>query len=683
MRVVIDIRRVLRSSELWLFCAIFLVLGVLVLPVPTVVIDALLAVSICSSLLLVVFAVRVQSPTELSTFPSILLFLTVFRLAVDVAVARAVLVTGDAGDLVVVFGKFVAGGNVGIGLMVFLIICVVQFIVIAKGSERVAEVAARFTLDGLPGRQMSIDADLRNGAITESKAAELRAELEKETQFHGAMDGAVRFVKGDVIAGLIIVLIILVGGIGVGVVSRGLDVSDAVQKYSILTIGGGLLSQIGSVLSALAAALLTTRSSKDGRTDLGTMLIRQFSNYPVVLVVVGVGAGVLASIPGLPVAPFLACGGALIGFGVYLQRKRNAAGLGAIQGGAESEEREARAFQLFSARNAPVTSGPVRLSVAANLGSAAILQGIGERYVALAQFIRADMGLEIPQLEIVVSAELAASTYAIYLHGTERAKGRFELLSNTAGSTGGLLRHDIKGQTWCWLAALGSTSKNGTTSVAESISTVQDAASAHLHTCITNNLQRIPTVGDIKKILCSGGKEYTNMLNDITRDVPLIRVCGLVRSLIQEGVPIHNVRALCAGLVVADPASNDDAAVMQSMRLSLRDGICARLMHGRDFLEVVEVGSHIELMLRDMESPGSSLGQEMLTADRIGGLREQLNILIGRSELPNAGRVGVVVNGELRIAAIGLLRQADSRAVVITWDEIGEDVAVRSLGTLE
>jgi type III secretion protein V len=681
MKITKEFIRISRASELWLFLAIFLVLAVLVLPVPTVVIDGLLAVSICSSLLMVVFAVRVQSPTELSTFPSVLLILTVFRLSVDVAVARSVLVSGDAGQLVVIFGKFVAGGNVGIGLMVFLIISVVQFIVIAKGSERVAEVAARFTLDGLPGRQMSIDADLRNGAITEERAVELRAELEKETQFHGAMDGAVRFVKGDVIAGLIIVFIILVGGIGVGVMSRNLDLGDAIDRYSILTIGGGLLSQIGSVLSALAAALLITRSSKDGRTDLGTNLIRQFSNYPTVLIVVGVGACVLATVPGLPAVPFIACGIALFGFGTYLQRKRNAAGLGALHGDLEVAGKDATPFELFSARNAPHTAGAIRVGISKNLGLASVLQGIGEGYAKLVLDVQVDMGIALQQLEIVVLEDVAVGTYTISLHGNERARGRFDVLCGKDGETGVSMSHTLKGQVWLWAASEHSAANDGVSS--KNVSQVQAAIVEHIRFCVLRNLNRVPTVGDIKKMLSSGGKDYANMLADVTRNVPLIRVCGIVRRLIEEGVPLHNVRACAAGLVVANPAENDDAAVVQSMRLSLRDGICSRLVGGGDRLELIEVSEHLEYALCELSDEVGPHKETVLSTERVNGLREQFLVLCQRSERQDAKWFAVVVNPETRVPAIEIIKQIDPRASVITWDEINDEVSVCALGTLE
>jgi type III secretion protein V len=671
--------KIAAGSETWLFLGIFGVVGILVLPMPVMVIDALLAVTICLALILVVFAVRVKSPTELSTFPSVLLFLTVFRIAIDVAVTRAVLVNGDAGHLVLAFGRFVAGGSVGIGLMVFLTITVVQFIVIAKGSERVAEVVARFTLDGLPGRQMSIDADLRNGAITEEQAMERRSELERETQFHGSMDGAVRFVKGDVIACLIIVFINLIGGIGVGVLSRGLEFGDAIDKYSILSIGGGLISQIGSVLTALAAALLTTRSSKDAKTDLGTNFVRQFSGYPSVLVVVGCGCFLVALVPGLPWGAFVACGIVLIAYGLRQHKVRLAMGFGGLDGQAEDSGAAVKPYHVFSARTMPDTAGSIRLVLPKNLAKARVLEGLGKRYASILSDTMESSGVRLPMLEIIISEQNKNDCYQISMHGVERSRGTIDAVLDKDGMTTQPLTAYSSGKTWSWKPSADSTTN------AQLPGTFVDAAAmvgAHLEICIAANLHRIPTVGDIRKLLSSGGKDYATMLADLTRGVALVRVCGIVRRLIHEGVPVHNVRALMAGLLMADPAQKDDDTIVDMLRVTLRDSLCAKLSGGANELDVVEIGDHLAVELSDAMQRSGGANSSMLPPERVTGLREQFAHL-AETFPAHSGKFVLIASNELRSAATAVLRLVHPTAIVLAWGELSDDLEVRSLGTLE
>ena len=259
----------------------------LVLPLPHWLLDALIAVSIASGIGLLVFAIYVKSPVHLSTFPGLLLLTTMFRIALNVATARQILLTGDGGHIIETFGKLVVGGNLVVGLVVFSIVAIVQFIVIAKGAERVAEVAARFTLDAMPGKQVSIDSDVRSGTLTQDQARTARVLLSSESQMFGAMDGAMKFVKGDVLAGMIIVLVNLVGGMLVGIFYHAMTASEAVNRYAILAIGDGLASQLPALLVAMAAGILVTRAANENAPDLGGQIGMQLFASPRSLLVTG------------------------------------------------------------------------------------------------------------------------------------------------------------------------------------------------------------------------------------------------------------------------------------------------------------------------------------------------------------------------------------------------------------
>ncbi|TVR09804.1 MAG: type III secretion system protein [Salinarimonadaceae bacterium] len=288
-----------------------LIVAMLVLPLPTWLIDALLAINLTLSLVVLISATYLRSPLEMSSFPSIILMTSIMRVALSVATTRLILATGDPGALIVAFGQFVISGNLVVGLVIFLIIAVVQFMVVTKGAERISEVAARFTLDALPGKQMSIDNDVRAGDITAEEARDKRQTLQLEMQFHGAMDGAMRFVKGDAIAGLIIVFINLVGGMTIGMAQRGLSAGEAGQLYVLLSVGDGLIAQIPAMFIALAAGTIVTRVTTDKSSNLGQDITRQIGADPKALGVAGIVAVSMGFIPGFPTAVFLILGSML------------------------------------------------------------------------------------------------------------------------------------------------------------------------------------------------------------------------------------------------------------------------------------------------------------------------------------------------------------------------------------
>ena len=306
-------------TDVLMAMAIMLVLGVLFFPVPPAMLDVLLAASIGSAVLVIVYAMSITSPLELSSFPSILLLLTLFRLAMNVATTRQILLNGFAGNLIEAFGDFVVGGNYIVGVVVFLILVIINFKVITKGSGRIAEVTARFTLDAMPGKQMSIDADLNQGLIDEHEAVTRRENLRKEADFYGAMDGASKFVQGDAVAGLIITAINIGAGFAVGMTMRDMTAAESISRYTILTIGDGLVSQIPALIISTAAGIIVTRAASDD--GLGEQLAKQLLVRPKQMMLTGVILGSITLVPGMPVIPFLLLGGALGGLGYSLQRK--------------------------------------------------------------------------------------------------------------------------------------------------------------------------------------------------------------------------------------------------------------------------------------------------------------------------------------------------------------------------
>ena len=310
-----------KRNDLMLALLLVAIIVLIIMPMPTVLVDVLIALNMGISTILLMTAIYLKGPLEFSTFPSVLLVTTLFRLALSITTTRLILLQGDAGEIVYTFGNFVVGGNLTVGIVIFLIITIVQFLVITKGSERVAEVAARFSLDGMPGKQMSIDADMRGGAIDMEEAQKRRGLVEKESQLYGSMDGAMKFVKGDAIAGLIIIFVNIAAGVSIGVFTKGLPAGEALQLYSVLTVGDGLISQIPALLISITAGMIVTRVSTEEASDLGTEIGGQLMAKPKALLV---GGGLLLGfglVPGFPTLTFVFLAAVIGGGGIYQLRK--------------------------------------------------------------------------------------------------------------------------------------------------------------------------------------------------------------------------------------------------------------------------------------------------------------------------------------------------------------------------
>lgn len=317
--------RVGERKDILLVVLLLAVVFMMVLPLPPLLLDILIAVNITISVVLLMMSVYIGSPLQFSVFPAVLLITTLFRLALSVSTTRMILLQADAGQIVNTFGSFVVGGNLVVGIIIFLIITIVQFLVITKGAERVAEVSARFSLDAMPGKQMSIDGDMRAGVIDVNEARARRAVIEKESQMFGSMDGAMKFVKGDAIAGLIIIVVNILGGIAIGVTQKGLSTADALQLYAVLTVGDGMVSQVPALLIAITAGIIVTRVSSDESADLGSDIGEQAVAQPKALLIGGLLLVLFGLIPGFPTLTFLALA-LLVGGGGYFMLWRQRAG---------------------------------------------------------------------------------------------------------------------------------------------------------------------------------------------------------------------------------------------------------------------------------------------------------------------------------------------------------------------
>ena len=566
-------RNLLKYGDLWLVGALFITILVLILPVVPFLLDLLLTVSIAASLLVLLVILYLRTPADFTGFPTLLLFITLYRLSLNVASTRLILLNGYAGHIIQAFGNFVVHGNYVVGMVVFLILVLINFIVITKGAGRIAEVAARFTLDALPGKQMAIDAELNAGLINETEARERRHKLEEESDFYGAMDGASKFVRGDAIAALLITLINIVGGFAIGILQKGMTMTDALQTYTILSIGDGLVSQIPALITSTAAGVLITRAT--ARNSLGHELGRQLLFYPRALTILAAMLAIMGIMPGLPMLPFWTLA-AIIGMLSYSMHRHGgvpelSAPASKPVGGSAARNTTGRtaagATAAGTGANAPA-SGETRsadpLENLLTLDTMQIELGIGlvtladtskggdllERVTGVRRNFAQEMGMLIPPIRLRDNLQLGTNEYRFLIKGNPIAQGQLMpgqwLAMNATNS-----RVTLKGiptvepvfqlpATWVTDVERKNAETGGYT--------VVDAASVlvtHLAETVRRRCHEILTRQDVQTLLDNLKKTHPAVVNEL---VPGQLSIGLIQRILQnllaEGISIRNLAGI-------------------------------------------------------------------------------------------------------------------------------------------
>ncbi|MEG6585898.1 flagellar biosynthesis protein FlhA [Dendrosporobacter sp. 1207_IL3150] len=431
-----------KYSDILIAVAIITIVIMMIIPLPTFLLDLLLSLNITFALIIVMVAIYNVEPLQFSIFPSLLLITTLFRLALNVSSTRLILIDGYAGEVIMAFGNFVVGGNAVVGFIVFVILIIIQFIVITKGAERVAEVAARFTLDAMPGKQMSIDADLNSGAISDSEARDRRKKIQREADFYGAMDGASKFVKGDAIAAIIIIIINIVGGFFIGMVQRNLDALHALQSYTLLTVGEGLVNQIPALLISTATGIVVTRAASD--SNLGQDIASQIFNNPRVFFIAAGVLVLLSLVPGLPGIPFFVLGAISLAIGYNLHKSDQDKAQSEISQMEQQENEEVRKPENIVSL---LQVDPMELEIGYSL-IPLVDAGQGgdllDRIVMIRRQCALEMGLIVPTIRIRDNIQLKPNSYMIKLKGIEIAKGEL-LLDHYLAMNSGNVMEEIKG----------------------------------------------------------------------------------------------------------------------------------------------------------------------------------------------------------------------------------------------
>jgi type III secretion protein V len=610
------------ATDVLLGAGVLVVLALLVLRVPPMLLDALLAVSLISGVALLLLAIYIPHPVAFNSFPSVLLISTLFRLALSVATTRLILIDAHAGQIVEAFGNFVAGGNLVVGIVVFIIITAVQFIVIAKGAERVAEVGARFTLDAMPGKQMSIDSDLRSGLIDKDEAKRRRRHLEQESQLNGALDGAMKFVKGDAIASIIIVVVNLIGGLAIGVAQRGMSFGDAAHVYSILSIGDGMVAQVPALLSAMAAGLVVTRTSGDsGDRHLGATIVRQVLSQPRPLVVTGVTALVLAAVPGFPPLAFLLLAGALLLAAWLVARGR----IGQASQGTS----------LAVSATQPASAAEPLLLVRYGRDAHALARQIGTRLGASAAALGDELGITIPMPLVRSDAALPTAACKVSF---------FDVV---------VVEADAKTD----LDALGATFDRELRRQAAHFLGVQETSDL---------LQRVALA-------------QPALAKEIGAVMPVQQLADILRRLLAESLPVRNQRDILEALLHWAGKEKDPAGLAEFARVAIGRWITTRHADAAGRLHAVLVDHEIETELRAGCKPVAGTVLMTLAPDRAARIQQRLRAQI-EAATQTSPRFVLLTAIDVRRHVRKLLDASHPQLAVLSYQELVEPLTLVAIG---
>jgi flagellar biosynthesis protein FlhA len=693
------LRRLLRHTDLLAAVSVVLVVTMLVVPLPSALLSLLITLNIAGALMVVVATMYLGKALDFAAFPSLLLLTTMFRLAINVSVTRLILTSGDAGSVVKSFGEFVVGGNVVVGLVIFLILVVIQFVVVTNGAGRVAEVGARFTLDAMPGKQMAIDADLNAGLISDDQARARRAEIAQEADFYGAMDGASKFVKGDAMAAVIITAINLIGGIVVGMLQRHLGFSEATHQYSLLTVGDGLSAQIPALLISVATGIIVTRAASD--RDLGSDIANQILGQRKAPLVAAGAIGLFALIPGLPKLPFLLIA-AIFGAIAWAVRNgmpedadadaaRKAAAQAALPKPGDEPMSEVGVDALELAIGfglVPlVDSNPAHPSGSGSGAPSSLLRRVSQ----VRRQIAGDLGLVIPPVRIHDELGMESHEYVFKVRGSEVARGRVmpgHLLAMDPGDASGKLqgvptREPAFGLEAVWI-------QESARSEAEALGyTVVDPESmivTHLTETIRSHAAELLTRQDVRALLDRLKETNAAVVEEVVPDaLSLGEIQRVLQSLLSEGVPIRDLGTIVEAIGDKARTTRDTSLLSEYARQALGRAITAPHLDEQLRLQAITLDPAIEQEVSTsitQTTDGEFLAMDPPRAQAIvNALRAQVEHATARGALGGRGPV-VLCSARIRRHLRRLIAQAQPHLAVCSYNEIAPGIDVETIGVI-
>ena len=668
-----------------LFIGIYLLAAVLffIISIPSWLLDILLAINILVAMVVLFNSLFAKEVLDMASFPTMLLFTTIFRISLNVSSTKLILKNGDAGKVVDTFGKFVGGGNLVIGIIIFIILIIVQFIVINKGSERVAEVTARFTPDAMAGKQMAIDSDLNTGAITDKEAAERRKKLQQENSFFGSMDGATKYVKGDATAGLIITGINLVGGIVMGMVYGGLSINDALSKYTILTIGDGLSSQIPSLLISLATGILVTKASSDG--ELGDEIVGQLFSMDRVLIMVGAALSVLGILTPLPWYIFVPLGAALIFYGRKLGTK---AGEAKIEESAEQEENEAQEIRKPENVVSLLNVDPIELEFGYGIIPLADVNQGGDlldRVVMIRRQIALELGAVVPIIRLRDNIQLNPNQYVIKIKGIQVSEGEI-LFDHYMAMNPGYVEEEITGiptfEPSFHLPAIWITESQRER--AESLGyTVVDPPSiiaTHLTEVIRQHIAELLTRQDVQNLISNIKDNNSTLIDEL---VPKLMGIGeiqkVLQNLLEEGISIRDLVTILETLADHAAVTRDPDILTEYARQGLKRAISSKYFTVGEVTNVVTVDPAIEQEIMNSVKNTEQGSYLSLDPERSKKIVEALGNEL--KKLEDMGKNPIVITSPIvRMYFRNLAKDYYKDIIVISYNEVESNVELQSVG---
>jgi flagellar biosynthesis protein FlhA len=670
-----------RTSDIAVASAVVAVVAMMIVPLPSLLLDILLTFNVAGSLVILFVSMFTGHPLQLSAFPTLLLISTLFRLALNVSTTRLLLVTGEAGEVIKQFGEFVVGGNTAVGLIIFLILTVVNFVVITRGSERVSEVAARFTLDAMPGKQMAIDADLNAGLITEAEARKRREEVQREADFYGAMDGASKFVKGDAIAGLIIVAINLIGGFVIGMLQRDMGFAEAWSHYSLRTVGDGLVSQIPALLISTATGIIVTRAA--GQAGLGAELGNQLLGDPSLLILAGGVMAVLGLVPGLPHLAFFLVGGGLAGLG-FLVQSRKAAELAAP---AEPEPLPVtnevppeNAVQLTPIDPLEVELGYALVPLAEQTKGGDLL----DRVVAVRRQVANNLGLLIPYIRVRDNLALTPYQYVIKLRGIE--VGSYELqpdrlLAMAPGEMDETLPGTPTVEPAFGLPGLWISPSDRQRAELMGY-TVVDPVSvlvAHLTEVIKSHAAELLGRQEVKRLIDSVKETHPALIEELTPALlSLGEIQKVLQNLLAENVPIRDLVLIFETLADWAPVTKDPEQLTERVRVALGRAIVHHLGLG-PVIQAMTLAPDLEQqIIAGVERRNGAPPIEAAMAQRlVEAIAQEGQAMAARGQTPI-----LICSPAIRPFMKRLAKHGLPRLIVLSYAELDPKIEIEAVGVI-
>ena len=679
------VRRLLPRADMLAAVAVVLVITMLVVPLPAPLLSLLITINIAAALTIVAATMYLGKALDFASFPSLLLLTTMFRLAINVSVTRLILTTGDAGSVVKAFGEFVVGGNVIVGLVIFLILVVIQFVVVTNGAGRVAEVGARFTLDAMPGKQMAIDADLNAGLITDDQARSRRSEIAQEADFYGAMDGASKFVKGDAMAAVIIVAINLIGGIIVGMLQRGLSFEEATHTYSLLTVGDGLAAQMPALLISVATGIIVTRAASD--RDLGSDIVGQVLAQRKAPLVAAGAIGMFALIPGLPKLPFILIAGIFAAIGWAVKD--------GMPGAKDAELAAAAAAKTALPAPGPapigeVTVDPLELEI--GFGLVPLVEGgsggsLLRRVSMIRRQIAGDLGLVIPPVRIHDELGMESHEYVLKVRGAEVTRGRImpgHLLAMDPGGASGTLsgiptREPAFGLDAVWVheSARAEAEAQGYTVVDP-----ESVIVTHMTETIRSHAAELLTRQDVRALLDRLKETNAAVVEEVVPDTLSVgEIQRVLQSLLSEGVPIRDLGTIVEAIGDKARTTRDTSLLSEYARQALGRAITAPHLDDQLRLQAITLDPAIEQEVSTsitQTTDGEYLAMDPPRAQAIvAALRAQVEHATARGAQPV-----LLCSARIRRHLRRLIAQAQPHLAVCSYNEISPGINVATIGVI-